>query len=76
MRFNIRGSLLCPILLVLLLIILASGCSSIPKKSFPELNVVPYVDIDRYLGKWYEIALYPNWFEKGCLSMKSLKIIK
>ena len=68
MRFNIRGLSLCPILLVLLLIFSASGCSSIPKKSFPELNVVPYVDIDRYLGKWYEIALYPNWFEKGCFS--------
>jgi apolipoprotein D and lipocalin family protein len=43
-----------------------SGCSSVPKKSSPELQVVPYVDIERYLGKWYEIALYPNWFEKGC----------
>ena len=49
-----------------LVILLASGCSSVPKKSSPELQVVPYVDIERYLGKWYEIALYPNWFEKGC----------
>ena len=24
------------------------------------------MNIERYLGKWYEIALYPNWFEKGC----------
>ena len=43
-----------------------SGCSSVPKNATPELKVVTYVDIDRYLGKWYEIALYPNWFEKGC----------
>ncbi len=28
--------------------------------------MVSYVDIERYLGKCYEIALYPNWFEKGC----------
>jgi len=51
---------------LLIVILLANGCSSIPNKSFPELQVVPYVDIERYLGKWYEIALYPNWFEKGC----------
>jgi len=42
------------------------GCASVPKNSSPELKVVPYVDLDRYLGKWYEIALYPNWFEEGC----------
>ena len=47
-------------------VFLASGCASVPKKIFPELKVVSYVDIDRYMGKWYEIALYPNWFEKGC----------
>ena len=51
---------------LLTVILLVNGCSSIPNKSFPELKVVPYVDIERYLGKWYEIALYPNWFEKGC----------
>lgn len=49
-----------------LTIFLVSGCSSIPNKATPELQVVSYVDIERYLGKWYEIALYPNWFEKGC----------
>jgi len=43
-----------------------SCCSSVPKNTTPELQVVPYVDIERYLGKWYEIALFPNWFEKGC----------
>lgn len=50
----------------LMVTLLLSGCSSVPKKSYPELQVVPYVDIERYLGKWYEIALYPNWFEEGC----------
>jgi apolipoprotein D and lipocalin family protein len=49
-----------------LAVFLASGCASVPKKASPELKVVSYVDIDRYMGKWYEIALYPNWFEKGC----------
>jgi len=30
------------------------------------LSVVPEVDLDRYLGKWFEIASYPAWFAKNC----------
>lgn len=33
-----------------------------------ELKTVPSVDLNRYLGKWYEIARYPNRFEKSCAS--------
>jgi apolipoprotein D and lipocalin family protein len=42
------------------------GCSSVPSKSIPVLQTVSYVDLDRYLGKWYEIARYPHSFEEGC----------
>jgi len=49
-----------------LLIFFASSCSSVPRKSSPELQVVPYVDVERYLGKWYEIARYPHSFQEGC----------
>ena len=31
-----------------------------------ELIVVDDVDLKRYLGKWYEIAHIPVWFQKGC----------
>jgi apolipoprotein D and lipocalin family protein len=30
------------------------------------LPTVAYVDTDQYLGRWYEIARYPNSFEEGC----------
>ena len=30
------------------------------------LRTVPQVDLNRYLGLWYEIASYPAWFQKGC----------
>ena len=30
------------------------------------LDTVDYVDLDRYLGKWYEIASFPQKFQKGC----------
>jgi apolipoprotein D and lipocalin family protein len=29
-------------------------------------ETVPYVDLERYAGKWYEIAAYPQRFQKGC----------
>lgn len=32
------------------------------------LPTVPFVDLEKYVGKWYEIARYPNRFEKKCVS--------
>jgi apolipoprotein D and lipocalin family protein len=34
----------------------------------PPLNVVEEVDIDRYAGLWYEIASYPQRFQRGCVA--------
>ena len=31
-----------------------------------DLEVVPQVDLNRYVGRWYEIARLPNRFEKKC----------
>lgn len=39
------------------------SCSS---SNYPPLDVVDKVDVQKYLGKWYEIALLPNSFEKNC----------
>ena len=30
---------------------------------------VPELDLERYLGKWYEIAKYPVSFEKGLVGV-------
>lgn len=40
---------------------LFGGCA--PLGGYPPLDVVDTVDLDRYAGKWYEIARYPNWFQ-------------
>ena len=37
------------------------GCGS-----YPPLDVVPRVDLDRYIGKWYDIASFPQSFQEGC----------
>tara|TARA_B100000315_G_scaffold14683_1_gene13394 strand:- start:271 stop:537 length:267 start_codon:yes stop_codon:yes gene_type:complete len=42
------------------------SCATVPAREDPMLEVVSYVDINRYLGKWYEIARYPNWFQEDC----------
>jgi apolipoprotein D and lipocalin family protein len=42
---------------------LLTTCS--PKPAI-ELAVVPGVDLNRYLGKWYEIATIPQRFQLGC----------
>ncbi len=39
----------------------AAGCHSMP--SIPP--AVSGFEIERYLGRWYEIARLPNWFEQG-----------
>jgi len=33
------------------------------------LETVPHVDLNRYLGKWYEIARFDAWFEKNCTNV-------
>jgi apolipoprotein D and lipocalin family protein len=37
------------------------GCAS----RQPEMQTVDYVDIERFMGKWYVIANIPTWLEKG-----------
>ncbi len=36
------------------------------KNQYDTLEVVPHVDLKRYLGKWFEIAHLPFRFEEGC----------
>ena len=33
-----------------------------------SVKTIPSLDVQRYLGVWYEIAKYPNWFQKKCTS--------
>ncbi|HEX5804691.1 MAG TPA: lipocalin family protein [Azospira sp.] len=48
---------------LLLLLSLIAGCAT----PLP-LPTVAQVDLDRYLGTWYEIALIPNRFQAQCVS--------
>ncbi len=45
-----------------------ASCANQPvnRASSAPLTTASAVDIDRYLGRWYEIARLPNSFEKDC----------
>lgn len=32
------------------------------------LAPIAALDVPRYMGTWYEIAKYPNWFQKKCVA--------
>lgn len=59
--------------LILLLPLALACCGKLFRSSEPqpEPAVVPSVDLDRYLGTWYEIARYPNSFQEGCVATKA-----
>ncbi len=48
--------------------LISSACatSTTDRLSLPPLQTVPQVEIARYLGLWYEIAAFPQRFQKGC----------
>lgn len=41
------------------------------KTKYAPLSVVPYVDLKRYCGIWYDIAHLPAIFLKGCYNTKA-----
>lgn len=56
--------------LCVLLSLTTLGCASSTTKrlGLPELQTVEHVDLKKYAGVWYEIANYPNRFQKGCFA--------
>ena len=44
------------------------ACAHGVKQIAAPPKVVPYVDLKRYIGTWYEIARFTHRFEKGCFA--------
>jgi len=42
------------------------SCASSQDKDFPPLTIVEQVDLNRYVGLWYEVAKIPNSFQDQC----------
>ena len=62
MRFNSRHAIFLLGLTGLAAAALAAGQTA--RK--PGVTPIPAIDVPRYMGTWYEIAKYPNRFQKQC----------
>lgn len=55
------------IVAVALTTLVVAGVAQAKRKNDSQpLNVVPSIDLQRYAGKWYEIARLPNRFQRDC----------
>lgn len=54
--------------LLALAFLLPTGFGFVPQaaRAAEPLATVPHVELERYLGRWYEIARYPNFFQRDC----------
>ena len=64
MQGNIRDlQLKIKIILIILASVFLTACTQ-PKTSPPQ--TAANVDLNKYMGTWYEIASLPNYFQRGC----------
>jgi apolipoprotein D and lipocalin family protein len=54
------------LLLVILWSVLSSSCTTLKPLSTEE-----NVNLNKYMGNWYEIARLPNFFQNGCKNSKA-----
>ncbi|HWO08611.1 MAG TPA: lipocalin family protein, partial [Polyangiaceae bacterium] len=49
-------------------LVMAAGCSTstTERLRLPPLPTVAHVDLSRYVGTWYEVANFPQSFQRGC----------
>ena len=56
--FSILGALLIGL----------GSSQAIAQQGDQTVKTIAALDVPRYLGTWYEIAKFPNWFQKKCVS--------
>ena len=55
-----------------------AGCSAstTERLRLPPLRTVAHVDLGRYVGTWYEIANFPQSFQRGCTATTATYTIR
>lgn len=51
-----------------LLLICFGSTQVMAQQGDQAVKTIVVLDVSRYLGTWYEIAKFPNWFQKKCVS--------
>lgn len=54
------------LIFIMNLALFLTSCSSPQEKDLPELVTVNQVDLNKYVGLWYEVAKIPNSFQDQC----------
>jgi apolipoprotein D and lipocalin family protein len=49
-------------------ILLAFSTAIFSQTADAPVKTIASLDVPRYMGTWYEIAKFPNWFQKKCVS--------
>jgi len=65
MKTNVFAILFCLGSLVAVAGDAAAGNDGQPANS--AVGTIPSLDVPRYMGTWFEIAKYPNWFQRKCI---------
>ena len=55
-----------------------AGCSAstTERLRLPPLGTVGHVDLARYVGTWYEIASFPQSFQRACVATTATYTIR
>lgn len=48
--------------------VLSPWCAAADGSQREALATIASIDITRYMGRWYEVAKFPNWFQRRCVS--------
>jgi apolipoprotein D and lipocalin family protein len=51
-----------------LLLVSAGPSQVMAQQKDQSVKAIASLDVPRYQGTWYEIAKFPNWFQKKCIS--------
>lgn len=54
--------------LLLATLLLGAGAQAADAPPLQPLQPVHQLDVARYMGRWYEIAKFPNWFQRKCVA--------
>ena len=67
-----------PQALTLFALSLTLGCATTTtaRLGLPPLQTVESVELERYLGTWYEIASFPQSFQRGCTATTATYALK
>ncbi len=58
------------VLIIIVILSIMFGC-----RNYQKMETVSTVDLNKYAGKWYEIASYPTVFQKGCTNTSAEYLI-